>query len=351
MIIPQQTQRIARAILTVFRHPAYFGIEPPDAQGTLGANVVHESVMASWEWRWLVITDIEHAVRRVADLAFVGERIVANRTDKRDSELAEPPLAELPRTLYFPDLTSSERRMTSGVVRALGRREHAIAIAAVRHGEVGGSEIHALETKALDQLGRTVQPLAYDLLGVQAQTDDILPWATKIRVDEHDPATIALCYDLGLQEAFNLDDMGNLSDVGRHLYTLKPQPEVEADLLTRLEDPDPDVRVNVLTLLGMPAYKVGFVPGAELAPRDERLEPATLQPSTIEAVLRLARTEQHQGVLSNIVCTLKSQAYHGRLEVVRDRVREVVRWEIMPKLTEESTLKDCGILLADVTDG
>jgi hypothetical protein len=309
---------------------------------------VLESVMAAWEWRWLVMEGVEYAVQRAGDLRLVGERIAASNSMVPGLHALEPPpVAELPDRLYFPDPLRFEQRETSR--RAFGRLEHASVVEAVRRGRVGGYVIHAIEVEDLVGLGLAVRPLAFELVGLRANADDILRHATKIRVDERGEDTIALCYDLRLQEAFNLDDTGNLSDVGRLLYETKPQPEVEADLLTRLADPDPDVRINVLTLLGMPAYKVGFVPGAELPPRDERLEPATLQSSTVEAVLSLARVEEDAGVLSNIVCTLKSQTYHGRLEGVRAQVRDVVRWEIMPKLTEQSTLKDCAVILADLT--
>jgi hypothetical protein len=129
------------------------------------------------------------------------------------------------------------------------------------------------------------------------------------------------------------------------LYEALPQSKVESLLLPFLQDPDPDVRTNVLIALGMPSYKMGFAPGKPLLSRSERLEPVSIQPTSLRTVLTVLKQETNQRVMDNLVCLLSSQTFEGKLRPHAGEVYVVVR-ELMSKLKSRQSVKDCAEIMA-----
>jgi hypothetical protein len=150
-----------------------------------------------------------------------------------------------------------------------------------------------------------------------------------------------------VKETIYMEDPGMQSAAAANLYDVLPQKEVESLLLPFLEDSDPDVRYNVLTALGMPSYKVGFVPGAPLPPRAVRIEPVTIQPSTLLKLLAVVKGETNQHVLDNFVCTLSAQVFSGKLLPYAEEVHDVLL-DLMPKLKSKQSVQDCVEIIADL---
>jgi hypothetical protein len=138
--------------------------------------------------------------------------------------------------------------------------------------------------------------------------------------------------------------LSTIGDSAGKLYSVMPQIDAERLLTPLLRDADPEVRANGLLALGRPAYKVPFVPGGPVPPRNERLEAATLAPETVEAIIRLIQAEADEVVLDHAVCTLSAQNFEGKLRDQGRRIRDILRRRL-PTIASESTRKDTGLLL------
>lgn len=150
-----------------------------------------------------------------------------------------------------------------------------------------------------------------------------------------------------LNEALYLDDPGAQSLAVRKLFKTGGQKAIETMLRAHLSDGDSGVKVNVLNALGLPAYSVGFAPGAPLPPRDERLEHVALDPDTVRSIIDLAARETDQDVLDAIVCTLSAQPFAQSLRLVANEV-QLTLVDLVPRLQSEQSGRDARKIIREI---
>jgi hypothetical protein len=367
VIIKSQQTALAESLIQRFEHPERFGVSLT-AQGLLLSEAL-ESLVAVNEWDWLTRDVLADRIYR-SDLFELQDRYLTYVHDKvrREHHLTLPS-SLYSGTLYFPDakepacglseqgfieifpdrlwaqMLRERRAGPSSRIRLFYTTfEKAATVGWALSGDLKSVDIRSTKTEMLGpdvQIGALnddvllVKGISLDSLRVTAAT------AEQKRIRE-------VQIHIWVKETLYMDDPGMQSSAAANLYEVLQQKDVESLLLPFLEDPDPDVRFNVLTALGMPAYKVGFVPGASLPPRGVRIEPVTVQPSTLCSLLTVLKRETNQHVLDNFVCILSAQSFEGKLRPYTEEVRTSML-ELMPRLESKQSAKDCAEIIAELS--
>ncbi|WNG51564.1 hypothetical protein F0U60_51105 [Archangium minus] len=349
MLIPTLFPKLDAEIERLFMHPAHYGLPKPLQEEGLALHDVLEALLLSPKWEWLTPDDLSFALDKSARFRLMAERVVPVAplvaTSDKTGQLADDSTAQkLPIEVFLAGSSggSTLREPNTLQSRLYEQLEKAVIVAGARTGSFENIHIRRLRTEPAVARGARLRVLGNGLLSGTGIEDSMLE---DVSIDLNAPWMDAVRYRLKLGETLYLDEPSLQADAARALFQLRTQLVVEADLVSHLAEDDRYVRINVLSALGLPAYKVGFVPGEPLPPRDERLEPVTLQPTTVRAILSMARNELDPGVLSYVVCTLKSQTYHGKLHEVSADVREVIRRTVLPRVEESSVVQDCKELL------
>lgn len=351
MLIPTLIPPLLAEVEGVIAHPERHGIATP-AGGKLALLDVLEALLPSPQWEWLTADDLESVLRQSERLRLQDDLVVTTQAQARGPS-SGPAMERVVRELFLarPGTVLFLARPGSGAaapvsretpVRLYAKQDVAMIVAGARSGTFEDVRMWGVRTSRAVAEGARLEPLREGVFlgtGLEASMLEPMP------VDLAAPWMDALRYRLKLAEALYLDDPGPQADASRALFQLRPQAVVEAELAAHLAREDRFVRINVLTALGLPAYTAGFVPGEPLPPREDRLEPVTLRPETVRAILTLARQERDAGVLSYVLCTLKAQTYTGRLRDVAPEVREVVRRDVLPRVDAPSVIQDAKELL------
>jgi hypothetical protein len=350
VIIPTAIPPLLAEIESVLVHPEGYGL-PVLANGGLALMDVLEALLPSPKWEWLTVDDLVSTVRRSERFQLVNDEVVilrpAGGSSSADSLSAATAATMADKTpvelfLALPVNNGAAVGSLGTPARLYVGQETAMLVAGARAGTFELVRLYHIHTRHAELGGTQLRSLGRGVFLGTGLTQSMLE---QVRVDLAAPWMDALRYRLKLAETLFLDDPGPQSDAARALFELRPQSVVEADLVPHLAGGDRFVRINVLTALGLPAYKVGFVPGTPFPPRQERLEPATLAPETVQAILAMAHEERDVGVLSYVLCTLKAQTYMGRLREVSPQIREVIRRDVLPRVEEPSVVDDAKELL------
>jgi hypothetical protein len=363
MIIKNQQVALEQSLILRFEYPEKFGISI-FTSGILFIDAF-ESLVATNEWDWLTRDALTDTIYR--SNLFELEDCYLNYLNKHSTHARNSILSSTPYSgiLYFPDakppefslseqgfidifpdnlwgqmLTERRSRNLSQIRSFYTTFDRATIVGWALSGDLKSVDIRWTSTEQLDS---DVQIVAIndDVLLVKGISIDLLSVTTATAELER---IRQIQIYIWIKETLYMEDPGMQSNAAANLYKLLPQKDVELLLLPFLENSDPDVRVNVLTALGMPAYKVGFVPGASLPPRGLRLEPVTIQPSTLCILLKVLKKETNQNVLDNFVCILSSQSFEGKLQQYIDEVRISI-YELMPRLESQQSLRDCAEII------
>jgi hypothetical protein len=347
MIIPTLIPPLLEEIAAVFAQPERYGLPASTLEG-LALLEILEALLPSPQWEWLTADDLAPALRKSDRFQLSEDRVVYTGPASWLSSLRATMRAAMAKKvpseliLAFPKSESGMPVSQHTPLRLYAARETAMIVAGARSGTFEDVRLRLLRTKEAMAGGTRVEPLGRGVFLCMGLGEAMLE---EMPLDLAAPWMDELRYRLKLAETLFLDDPGPQADAARALFELRPQAVVENDLIQHLTRGDRFVSINVLTALGLPAYKVGFVPGEPLPPREERLEPATLRPETIRAILGMAHEERDAGVLSYVLCTLKAQTYTGKLRDVSLEVRDVVRRDVLPRVEDPSVINDAKELL------
>jgi hypothetical protein len=366
MIIKQQQNALLESLIQRFEDPEMFGVSLTD-QGVLLTEIL-ESLVAVNKWDWLsrdmiVTTSYGTDLFELEDryLRYMNSKTITGTSlirpsknysgdlyyaDAREptSGLSEQGFIEIfPDKLWAQMLNDRRIGSFSQFRHFYTTFERAVIVGWALSGDLKSVDIKLTNTEMFgpDTKFRAIND---NILLVQGVSSDSL---NSMETISNNQKVRDMQIHIWIKEVLYVEDPGLQSASAANLYEVFSQNEVEALLLPFLEDPDPDVRANVLTALGMPAYKVGFVPGAPLPPRGERLEPATIQPDTLRKLLDVLQKETNQHVLDHFVCTLSTQTFEGKLSPYIEEVRQILP-ALMTKLECEQTKNDCANILEEL---
>lgn len=322
----------------IYQRPVSFGLSY-NIQQRIRTSQILESLLVFDQWCWITISDLTEVLeksgsfqivdRYVEALENIAPRETKNQQYSGGHQLFLPigPEIDVPTRLY----------------------EHlrvALVVSASRAGSLDNPHVGEIDTDRAVRAGIT---FVSGEQGIVIANDTPKRFATPVPPARIEPQLKELAFRVKLGESLFLEDPTNQADAARYLFQEYPREVVETELLKHLLDADRYVRMNALTALGLPAYSVGFVPGADLPAKQERLEPATLSVLAMEKLLTWADTERDPGVLDYLICTLKIQNYEGRLRAISPAVAVVVR-KIVPRLKDEQTIKDSKELLHELLE-
>lgn len=133
----------------------------------------------------------------------------------------------------------------------------------------------------------------------------------------------------------------------KKLYKILPRSNVETLMLEHLKSPDPDVRLNALSVIGSPFCRVGFSPGSTLPSKPKRLEHVAMHKDTLTAILNLVYTEDVQEVIDGLVCTLGAQGFHGSLFAQAQDVKKALL-TLIPKIESKQSTRDALKIIREI---
>ena len=364
VIIKNQNTALVESLIKRFERPEMFG-DSLSVQGFLLTEAL-ESLAGYTEWEWLSRDILVDTVYR-SDLIELKSRYLRYVSGQLKAERPLTlPLVPYSGKLYYPDAKEPasglseqgfievfpdklwaqmlrERRTAppSQIRRFYTTFERAVVVGWALSGDLKSVDIRWANS---EMLGPEVQlgALNDDILLVQGVSVDSLK-VTAAASNQQGVRGVQI--SVWLKETLYIEDPGMQSAAAANLYEVLPQKDVENLLLPYLDDSDAEVRSNVLTALGMPAYKVGFVPGAPLPPRGLRIEPVTIQPSTLHKLLTVLKKETNQHVLDNFICTFSAQTFEGKLRPYVEEVHDSLL-ELLPKLESKQSSRDCAEIIA-----
>jgi hypothetical protein len=336
-------------VIPIFACPQRFGISADSSGAVLSMDLL-ESLLITPKWSLLNIDILTETLGHSERYKIVDDRV--HPLFPVAAEEFRPEDTPLPDVVFFParkggavpaDPTAGE----PGPERFYKPFDVALVIAANRSESYEAARVLRLSSGVARQHRIPLVPLGNGVVVAGSIPKGLLEpvAANLIRV------TIpALEYRDKFAETLYLDDTYYQTQAARYLFNAKPQGEVEAELVAYLRDEDPDVVFNAISALSVPSYSVPFVPGRPLPPREERLEPVSVSPATLEAILARAADEHDLDILSAINCTLNAQNYLGKLRPLVPRVRKTVRKMIREVQTSEREVKVCKSILSLLPD-
>lgn len=330
-----------------------------------------ESLTACSQWSWISRDALIECIECSKGIALVGVAVVLDGTDTA----ALPGIAPRPhegersetRTVYFPDPDTATDGYSAGAifetypadewVHQIQRRRVAVGTdrllvfddipAALKvawsiAGNLDGAGVSSLAIGESDRAVRhptEAAPMFLDPVDPERlqllPKSELLPWHASVQ------------RSVWLNETLYLGDSGAQELATKKLFKTGMQAEIEELLVKHLADPDAAVKCNVLNALGMPAYSVGFAPGAPLPSRDERLAAVALGPGTIQFILDLSVQENDQDVIDGIVCVLSSQPVSALSRVGAARVQAALL-ALVPRVHSEQTARDASKIIREL---
>jgi hypothetical protein len=346
MIIPAKSDELSAIVRQIVADPARYGIVAAQAAGVTPSEVL-EALMAFRDWRWLSVDDI----------AWLGESWGPQEFD--GGMFKVPPGAPAlgagtskitaPLRLYVPADARGGSAVPPGsdLVRAYLVAEVALLVSAHRQESFEHASVAILELNEPGLVDRwVVAALAEGVVLLRPDRPMRL-----LSISEPDRLSMVerVVYDCRFQETLYRSDLFHQREAAKHLFSLGPKEDVEADLVQFLADPNRDVRANVAGALGVPAYGVQYVPGRPIAPREVRLEEPSVEPQTLRALLGQVREESDAAVIDWVICTLTAQSYAGKLAELVPLVKTTVT-EILLRTKSDTTRQDCRLLLSMVAE-
>jgi hypothetical protein len=331
-MMPELSQEFQTTVREVLENTIKYGI-CPDPTGKIRFSEVGEVAVSAEKWCWIVRSQVKYSIEMMADTySVVGDFVTRNDGALFPNLPSYTAVTEHPAALFagvsnetFQKLLKGERVPISGLARAVADPEVAAAIAIfLTEFRWVDSEtkpvIISIDTVAAAAAGITLKKMpslffAFDQLRRDycsefGGTDSVLK---------------AVIWKVRLNETLYLDDPDESRLAAKFLFRLKPQPEVERELLAYLRHKSVSVRVNVAQALGLPTYMSGFPLTAPPPSIETLLEPTSVQPDTLREIIEVAKEEKELEVVQWLLCSASSQYYGGKLNPFVGDMRALTR--------------------------
>jgi len=338
MIVPSKYEEMLVEVNRIYELHQSFGLLL-NTPRRLRVSQILESLLVFDKWCWITISDLTEVLEKSGSFQVLDPYVETIKNVVSQEMKSQRRLGA--RQIFLP-----AGQAIDGPTRLYEQLRVAFLVAASRGGSFANPRIAEVDTIRATEAGITFVSGEHGIVTTTSPLEDFVVNVSPQRIE---PLSRELLFSVKLGESLFLEDTTNQEDAARYLFREYPRDVVETELLRNLADKDRYVRMNALTALGLPAYSVGFVPGADLPAKQVRLEPATLSVMAMQNLLDWAATEEDPGVLDYLICTLKTQNYEGRLRGISVAVAEVVR-KIVPRLKDEQTIKDGKELLHELLE-
>ncbi|HHC24187.1 MAG TPA: hypothetical protein ENK58_02050 [Desulfobacterales bacterium] len=336
MIVSSKSKELVHSAEFIMRNPHLYGISF-DTQEMTFIREVFESLLTSEQWFWINIYDLTRVLEenefKMADIKVQCPKNLHKKIERGK---------RLPEKLFLP----SDAISGNGPVRLYEELKVALLISGHRRDDFERASVMQIDTNQAIARGLIFEPSGAGIVFARDMADDADIPLTFVKTENR--ILSELYIQIMFKESVYIEDHGHQSNACRYLYQHLPQEFVENELIRYLNDPDPDVRINVYASLGFPVYSVSIPPDKPMPPWDSLIEPVTLSCKTVGRLLKMMRQEKYPDVLDYAICTLKAQNYAGKLKNISQEVIRTVQ-EVASRIEGRQTIRDCENLLQRLT--